>query len=137
MVHDRARLCLALLLSGAISGSSQAEDARVAKAVRDVDAVVDRGPFAPKWDSLAKFQVPEWYPRYMYKQDEAAFRYHVETWGPVAVRLQALHPDVPGREVRRPAGIEVRTHPGLPNEIPVCSRIRRPSSIHAALAMRA
>jgi alpha-L-fucosidase len=83
-----------------------AEDARIAEAVRRVDEVAARGPFAPQWSSLARFQVPswyqdgkfgifihwgvysvpaygnEWYPRNMYRPEDQTFRHHVETWGP-------------------------------------------------------
>ena len=84
----------------------RAEDPKVAEAVRAVDAVVARGPFAASWSSLERFQTPawyldgksgvfihwgvysvpafgnEWYPRNMYKRDEAAFEHHVATYGP-------------------------------------------------------
>jgi alpha-L-fucosidase len=100
------RVSVLLLALGVGPWSLHAEDAGVAKAVRAVEAVAARGPFAPRWESLSKFQVPEWYrdakfgifihwglysvpafgnewyPRNMYKKDEAAFRHHVETWGP-------------------------------------------------------
>jgi len=96
---------LALLLA-ARAASPRAEDAGVAATVRRVEAVAARGPFAPTWASLEKFQAPpwyrdakfgifihwgvysvpafgnEWYPRNMYKQDDAVFRHHVEAWGP-------------------------------------------------------
>jgi len=74
--------------------------------VAEAKEVAGRGPFAPEWASLEKFQVPdwyldgkfgifihwgvysvpafgnEWYPRNMYKRDEATFEHHVKTWGP-------------------------------------------------------
>jgi len=83
-------------------------DARVAAKVAEVSAVSARGPFAPTWDSLARFQTPawyadgkfgifihwgvysvpafgnEWYPRNMYKKDEREFAHHVATFGPQA-----------------------------------------------------
>ena len=89
-------------------GVSRAEDPKVARAVREVGAVAARGPFAPSWDSLAKFQTPawyedakfgvfihwgvysvpafgnEWYPRNMYKKGEKEFAHHVATYGPQA-----------------------------------------------------
>jgi len=95
-----------LLLATSGAAPARSEDARVAEAVRRVDAVVARGPFAPQWSSLEKFQVPawyldgkfgifihwgvysvpafgnEWYPRNMYRPEDATFRHHVETWGP-------------------------------------------------------
>src|SRR3984957_11579223 len=63
------------------------------------------GPFDPTWDSLERYQVPEWYldakfgifihwgvyavpgfgnewyPRNMYVKDSAEFKHHVETYG--------------------------------------------------------
>ena len=74
--------------------------------VLEVEKGAAAGPFAPNWDSLAKFQVPdwyqdakfgifihwgvysvpafgnEWYPRNMYKKDEKEFAHHVATYGP-------------------------------------------------------
>jgi alpha-L-fucosidase len=74
--------------------------------VREVETVAARGPFAPNWDSLGRYQVPdwyqdakfgifihwgvysvpafgnEWYPRNMYKRDEKEFAHHVATHGP-------------------------------------------------------
>jgi len=105
MVSRGLPTLLALILAAG-AASSRAEDAGVAATVRRVEAVAARGPFAPTWASLAKFQAPpwyrdakfgifihwgvysvpafgnEWYPRNMYKQDDAVFRHHVETWGP-------------------------------------------------------
>jgi alpha-L-fucosidase len=81
---------------------------RVAAKVREVKAVAARGPFAPSWSSLEHFKTPEWYedgkfgifihcgvysvpaygnewyPRNMYKKDEATFQHHIATWGPQA-----------------------------------------------------
>jgi alpha-L-fucosidase len=96
-------VCVTLMLS-ASSGYSQPPT--VADKVHEVDAVAARGPFAPSWTSLEKFQTPdwyidgkfgifvhwglysvpafgnEWYPRNMYKKGEPAFEHHVKTWGP-------------------------------------------------------
>jgi alpha-L-fucosidase len=71
-----------------------------------IDGTVDRGPFAPTWNSLEEYRVPawyvdgkfgifihwgvysvpafgnEWYPRQMYLQNTDAFQHHVATWGP-------------------------------------------------------
>jgi alpha-L-fucosidase len=95
--------CVTFLLP-ASSGYSQPPT--VADKVREVEAVAARGPFAPSWTSLEKFQTPdwyvdgkfgifvhwglysvpafgnEWYPRNMYKKGEPAFEHHVKTWGP-------------------------------------------------------
>jgi alpha-L-fucosidase len=100
------RLAALALLVTLPAGPATAQDARVAEAVRRVDAVVARGPFAPQWASLEKFQVPqwyvdgkfgifihwgvysvpafgnEWYPRNMYRPEDRTFRHHVDTWGP-------------------------------------------------------
>ena len=87
--------------------SISAQDAPDLRArVREIETVAAQGPFAPNWDSLARYQVPdwyqdakfgifvhwgvysvpafgnEWYPRNMYKRDEAAFAHHVATFGP-------------------------------------------------------
>jgi alpha-L-fucosidase len=71
-----------------------------------VDASDRTGPFAPNWDSLGAYRVPEWfrdakfgifihwgvfsvpafgnewYPRNMYQQGSTAFKHHVATYGP-------------------------------------------------------
>ena len=97
---------LAAALGFAAMAGLEAQTPTVADKIREVDAVVARGPFAPAWASLEKFQAPdwyqdakfgifihwglysvpafgnEWYPRNMYKKDEAAFEHHVKTWGP-------------------------------------------------------
>ena len=102
-----ARYALLLLLSVVPQGA-RADDPRVAEAVTRVKAVAARGPFAPNWSSLEKFQAPawyvdgkfgifihwgvysvpafgnEWYPRNMYKRDEKEFAHHVATFGPQA-----------------------------------------------------
>jgi alpha-L-fucosidase len=95
-----------LTLATAPAPAAAADQARVAAAVREVDTVVARGPFAPDWASLARFKTPawyedakfgvfihwgvysvpafhnEWYPRNMYKAGEKAFAHHVTTYGP-------------------------------------------------------
>ena len=72
----------------------------------DIKVINPPGPFEPNWDSLEAYEVPEWYidgkfgifihwgpycvpafgnewyPRNMYKADQAEFKHHVETWGP-------------------------------------------------------
>ncbi len=102
----RRRLPIAVALVLGASAPAPAADPGVAETVRRVEAVAARGPFAPAWTSLSRFRVPqwyqdakfgifihwgvysvpafgnEWYPRNMYKQDEAAFAHHVATWGP-------------------------------------------------------
>ncbi len=78
----------------------------VEKAVAQVNQVVAAGPFAPDWDSLLNYRVPEWfrdskfgifihwglysvpafgnewYSRNMYVQGSPEFKHHVETYGP-------------------------------------------------------
>jgi len=75
-------------------------------ALQAVDEVIDQGPFAATWESLAGYTPPswyrdakfgifihwgaysvpafgnEWYPRTMYQQGTAAFEHHVTTYGP-------------------------------------------------------
>ena len=94
--------------AGASSTPSPRVPVTVAEAVREANEVAARGPFAPEWSSLEKFQVPEWYmdgkfgifihwgvysvpafgnewyPRRMYEREDAAFAHHVKTWGPQA-----------------------------------------------------
>ena len=95
-------VCLALSSQVPVAQESSAVRAKVA----EVEKVAAAGPFAPNWESLAKFQVPdwyqdakfgifihwgvysvpafgnEWYPRNMYKKDEKEFAHHVATYGP-------------------------------------------------------
>lgn len=92
--------------AGAAATFAPAGPPTVAAAVLEAKDVAARGPFAPEWASLEKYQVPdwyqdgkfgifihwgvysvpafgnEWYPRNMYKQGEEAFAHHVKTWGP-------------------------------------------------------
>jgi len=97
-----ARLLLGMTV---LAGASWAADPKVASALREVDAMVARGPFAASWSSLEKFQAPawyldgkfgvfihwgvysvpafgnEWYPREMYVQGGDIFKHHVATFG--------------------------------------------------------
>ncbi len=85
---------------------AQTYDQRIAETMAKVDAVVKKGPFHDTWDSLVKFEVPEWYqdakfgifidwgiasvpafdnewyPRNMYIQGSKVFLHHLETYGP-------------------------------------------------------
>ena len=82
----------------------------VAPAVRQVDAVISQGPFQADWDSLGRYEIPqwyqdakfgifihwgvysvpafgsEWYPRQMYidadRRGDNFFKHHQETYGP-------------------------------------------------------
>lgn len=73
-----------------------------------VQETIAAGPYAAEWESLTGVGVPdwyragkfgifihwgpycvpafgnEWYPRNMYQRDQAAYRHHVENWGPSA-----------------------------------------------------
>jgi alpha-L-fucosidase len=88
------------------STGAAAEPSAVRARVEQTERVSGQGPFAPNWDSLGKYTVPdwyqdakfgifihwgvysvpafgnEWYPRDMYRQGQKAFAHHVATWGP-------------------------------------------------------
>ena len=129
-MRTRRAVALSLVLTTG-GGRALADDAKVADAVRTVDAVVARGPFAASWSSLEKFKTPAVVPgrqvRHLHPLGRllrARLRQRVvpaqhvpartprsssttvATYGPQSsVRLQGLHPAVQGREVRRrPAG---------------------------------
>ena len=107
MTASPARTFVATVVALACGSVILAQDtADVRARVREVASVAAQGPFAPNWESLARYQVPdwyqdakfgifihwgvysvpafgnEWYPRNMYKRDEAAFAHHVATYGP-------------------------------------------------------
>ena len=95
---------LVMLLPFAVT--LHADDRAVAEKVAEVKAIAARGPFAPSWSSLERFETPgwyldgkfgifihwgaysvpafgnEWYPRNMYKRGEKEFDHHVATYGP-------------------------------------------------------
>ncbi len=97
---------IGVILAIAFSNPARAQDPRVEDAVTMIDAVVARGPFRASWDSLEKYQVPEWYrdakfgifihwgvysvpafdnewyPRNMYIADGPVFKHHIATYGP-------------------------------------------------------
>jgi alpha-L-fucosidase len=74
--------------------------------LRDVDRVGHEGPFRPEWESLQRYEVPEWYqdakfgvfihwgvysvpafgsewyPRDMYREGSAEYKHHIATYGP-------------------------------------------------------
>ena len=86
--------------------ASSKYDAERTTLVTRVDAVGHQGPFRPDWESLQKYDVPEWYkdakfgifihwgvysvpafgnewyPREMYQPGSEAFKHHVATYGP-------------------------------------------------------
>ncbi len=102
----RAACGVSVMLVALSAFDVAAQTPTVADKVREVQAVAARGPFAPAWSSLEKFQTPdwyqdakfgifihwglysvpafdnEWYPRNMYKKGEKAFEHHVKTYGP-------------------------------------------------------
>jgi alpha-L-fucosidase len=109
MPHDlsRASLLVAVLVALAVAPEPTAqEDPVVRRKVADVEKAAAAGPFAPTWDSLARFRVPEWYqdakfgifihwgvysvpafgnewyPRNMYRKESREFRHHLATYGP-------------------------------------------------------
>ena len=114
-----AALLAALVVAGGVACSTPAPETAeevaptpaptprtVEGTVAEAKEVAARGPFAPSWDSLEKYEAPdwyvdgkfgifihwgpysvpafgnEWYPRHMYQKDHEVFAHHVETWGP-------------------------------------------------------
>jgi len=87
--------------------ASSKYDAQRATLLKDVDAADQQGPFRPEWESLQKFEAPdwykdakfgifihwgvysvpaygnEWYPRNMYIEGRDEYKHHVATYGPV------------------------------------------------------
>jgi alpha-L-fucosidase len=85
--------------------SSKYNDAR-ASLLKQVDAADLQGPFRPDWESLQKYEVPEWYKdakfgifihwgvysvpafgnewyaRMMYQQGSSEYKHHIATYGP-------------------------------------------------------
>lgn len=74
--------------------------------LKQIDEVIQAGPYKDDWNSLQKYKVPdwfknakfgifihwgvftvpewgsEWYPRFMYMQSEDYYKHHIETYGP-------------------------------------------------------
>ncbi len=74
--------------------------------LKEVDSIDHRGPFRPDWESLQRYEVPEWYkdakfgifihwgvysvpafgsewyPRNMYQLGSDEYKYHIATYGP-------------------------------------------------------
>ncbi len=87
-------------------GSAKYDEAR-ATILKEVDRAGHEGPFRPDWESLQKYDVPEWYkdakfgiflhwgvysvpafgnewyPRNMYRPESDEYKHHVATYGPV------------------------------------------------------
>jgi alpha-L-fucosidase len=81
-------------------------DAQRSELLKHVDTVDQQGPFRPDWESLQKYEVPdwyqdakfgifihwgaysvpafgnEWYPRLMYESGTEIFKHHLATYGP-------------------------------------------------------
>jgi alpha-L-fucosidase len=105
MLRLRAAI-LTLLIALAGSAPSFSADPKFEAYLKQIDEVVNRGPFKADWKSLENFQVPawyidgkfgifihwgaysvpafgnEWYPRNMYVAGSKEFKHHVETYGP-------------------------------------------------------
>ena len=88
------------------SASSKYDGARSAL-LGDVDTAGHQGPFRPDWESLQKYEAPEWYkdakfgifihwglysvpafgnewyPRNMYRQGAEEYKHHIATYGPL------------------------------------------------------
>ncbi len=86
--------------------SAKYDEARTA-ILKEVDRKGHEGPFRPDWESLQKYEVPEWYkdakfgifihwgvysvpafgnewyPRNMYRPDSDEYKHHIATYGPV------------------------------------------------------
>ena len=86
--------------------ASSKYDAQRATLLKEVDDVDRQGPFQPDWESLQKYEVPEWYkdakfgifihwgvysvpafsnewyPRNMYEPGFDAYKHHIATYGP-------------------------------------------------------
>jgi hypothetical protein len=86
--------------------ASSKYDTERATLLKDVDTLGNQGPFRPDWESLEKYEVPEWYkdakfgifihwgvysvpafgnewhPRNMYKVGSEEYKHHIATYGP-------------------------------------------------------
>ncbi|MGA8149540.1 MAG: alpha-L-fucosidase [Terriglobales bacterium] len=87
--------------------ANEAYDGQRAEILKRVDRQASDGPFRPNWESLANYQVPEWYkdakfgifihwgvysvpafgseqyPHRMYVVGSKEYKYHISTYGPV------------------------------------------------------
>ena len=97
-------------LSPVLADDPLAAHPEVAQAIKRIDAIVEKGPFAPTWQSLESYEIPqwykdakfgifihwgvysvpafgsEWYPRQMYidtkRRGDNFFQHHAQTYGP-------------------------------------------------------
>jgi alpha-L-fucosidase len=105
-----ALVAATLMIQPVFADDPLAPHPKVASAIKRIDAVVSGGPFRPTWESLEKYEIPqwykdakfgifihwgvysvpafgsEWYPRQMYidteRRGDNFFKHHVETYGP-------------------------------------------------------
>ena len=106
MLRSRGLVLLAFAAVAFVTARAQTYEQKVESTLKEVDRVAAKGPFRPSWDSLATYQVPqwyldekfgifihwglysvpafdnEWYPRNMYQRDQKVFEHHVKTYGP-------------------------------------------------------
>ena len=62
MTASPARTFVATVVALACGSVILAQDTPDVRArVREVESVAAQGPFAPNWESLARYQVPDWY----------------------------------------------------------------------------
>jgi alpha-L-fucosidase len=86
--------------------ASSKYDSKRAALLKEVESADHQGPFRPDWESLQKYEAPEWYrdakfgifihwgaysvpafgnewyPRMMYVKDSPEYKHHIETYGP-------------------------------------------------------
>lgn len=92
--------------------------------LQKIDQVIEEGPFQDTWESLSKYQVPdwyrkakfgifihwgvysvpafgsEWYSRNMYIQGSPEYEHHIKTYGPQKeFGYKDFYPHVPGRKI--------------------------------------
>ena len=97
---------MSALLAVTALACAQDPQARVQEKLKEVDAVIAKGPYKADWASLENFKMPqwyadgkfgifihwglyavpafgnEWYPRNMYLEGTKEFKHHVEKYGP-------------------------------------------------------
>jgi alpha-L-fucosidase len=104
----RIMVCATIGLAVAQTHAQQQPSAAVQREIARLNEAASLGPFTADWDSLGRYHVPdwyrdakfgiflhwgvfsvpafdnEWYPRNMYIEGSAAYKHHVETYGPQA-----------------------------------------------------
>ena len=95
-----------VIIDQAWQKASSKYDSQRAALLKQVDAADHQGPFRPDWESLTKYEVPEWYkdakfgifihwgaysvpafgnewyPRNMYRSGSEEYKHHIATYGP-------------------------------------------------------